>query len=69
MIDFDDTMYIFTHGHAPRGHGGWAFSMKRNGDDPIWCPPMMYRDAKVWIKAHVREKHGKDATGTLYVCT
>lgn len=67
-IDFDDTQYQFSHGRTPRGYGTWAFSQTRKCDDPMWVPPMHYRDAKVWIKAYVREKYGKDASGTLYVC-
>lgn len=69
-IDFDDTMYVFTHGHAPHGRGGWAFSTNKKMLDPVWVPgSMLYSDAKVWIRAYMREKYGRDADGTLYVCT
>jgi len=25
MVSFDTTEYEFSHGHTPRGRGGWAF--------------------------------------------
>jgi hypothetical protein len=36
----------------------------------LWVPgTMLYRDAKVWILAHVRKTYGDQARGILYVCT
>jgi hypothetical protein len=69
-ICFDDSAYIFAHGRPPRGMGSWAFSQYRDQREPMWVPgTMLYRDAKVWILAHVRKTYGDQARGILYVCT
>jgi hypothetical protein len=67
-FEFDDRGFRFTHGRAPRGFGGWAFEFE--GLDMVWAPPMMFSEAKVWIKNYIR-RIAPDGRGNVRVtvCT
>lgn len=45
-ITVDDHQYRFSHGHAPRGRGGWAFEFGHTRE-LVWIPgSMTYSSAK-----------------------
>lgn len=72
MIDFETAPYVRSHGKEPRGRGSWAFSIIERPDvnDPnaiLWSPAMTYTKAKAWAVAQIRERYGKDSSGTLFV--
>jgi hypothetical protein len=53
-VTIDYSAYIFAHGHAPRGTGGWAFHMGSRSDlsNIYWAPRGTFAEAK---KAAVQE--------------
>ena len=48
--------YTFTHGHAPRGHGSWAFHPNFNVDslstEILWVHNASYSEAKKKAQEH-----------------
>ena len=47
-VTFNMTEYAFSHGHAPRGRGNWAFKFARDAEigDYFFAESMLYSDAK-----------------------
>lgn len=54
-IEFLINEYVFSHGHAPRGHGYWAFKFSRNGA-PFFVPSCSYAEAKRQVRAMAEKK-------------
>jgi len=48
-------LFVNSHGKKPRGHGSWAFLVMDADEAVVFTPAMNFSDAKVWVKAHVRE--------------
>lgn len=54
-VEVDTTEFEFSHGHAPRGRGSWAFLI--GSDEPTWIPgSMTYGEAKKQAIAIARER-------------
>jgi hypothetical protein len=74
-IEIHDNEYRKSHGRGPRpAFGRWGFllwdnSLRRQHGEPVFVPRSMnFADAKVWIRAHVRENFAAElATGLLSV--
>lgn len=65
IIDIDDSPFVRSHMRAPRGRGSWAFSLQPSPSDVVkdvqFTPSMTYADAKVWIKAWLRQQQAAGA--------
>jgi len=71
-IDIFTNRYEIAHGKLPRGHGAWAFivhdASTKQDVETFFTPAMNFSDAKVWAKAHIRDRHSRAlATGYLDV--
>lgn len=67
IIEIDDSPFVRSHMHSPRGYGSWAFSFESDPRDVcrdvVFTPAMLYRDAKVWIRAWVRRQQADGKVG------
>lgn len=72
-IEFCDRDYRLSHGRAPRGRGGWAFSISGEGDAIYWAPSGSLAESKAWMRAKVRalvaEAGASPAHVLVTVCT
>lgn len=72
-IEFDETPYLRSHGHMPKGRGSWAIGTEAKPDclneHTCWFSPggLTLTEAKKWAKAKARDLFGADAEGTLYI--
>jgi len=58
--------YEFSHGHAPRGRGGWAFRFGSPEAEPTWIHgSLTYAEARAAAVRMARE-HG---VATIFVCS
>lgn len=65
-IEFNTREYEFSHGHKPRGRGGWAFSFKRNPEmSEIFWINGTYSEAK----AVARKKAVAESQSEIFVCS
>ena len=71
-VTFNMTEYAFSHGHAPRGRGNWAFKFARDAEigDYFFAESMLYSDAKKAAAAEEEEEEEEKRRGAsvAYVC-
>ena len=53
-LEINTNNYYFSHGHLPKGRGGWAF-INRNTKELVWVPgSRLYSEAKRWLKEQLK---------------
>lgn len=73
IIDISDRIFKTSHMKTPKGYGTWGFIVMDGSCNhehaTFFVPsPTTFSDAKVWAKAHVRDKFAEElATGHLYL--
>lgn len=58
-VEFNTREYEFSHGHAPRGRGSWAFFFDRSMpiQDVFWTPGSTpYAEAKKMARAEAKRR-------------
>ena len=64
-VEFNTTDFQFSHGRAPRGIGGWAFSFVRNPQmDEIFWVNGTYGEAKEVARAKAKAEGKRE----VFVC-
>lgn len=70
QVRIDSTLYVRSHGKAPKGFGAWGFLVMDDSCGKevaaIHTPAMTLTDAKKYAKAQVAERFSEEAaTGFL----
>ena len=59
-------VFVFAHGHRPRGHRQWDFITPEG--QQAWAPgPMTLTEAKAWLRREVRAMGLSARRATWYV--
>ena len=57
---FDTDAYEATHGHKPRGRGGWVFGLKPDASvrkgEAVFTPALTYAEAKRWFATEMARR-------------
>ena len=70
VVRVETTDYEFSHGHTPKGRGGWLFSFVRNPDvinDVLINCNGTYTEAKKALKVEL-DRRGYLGHVTMYAC-
>ena len=78
-VEIDNHSFVCSHGHQPRGRGGWAFEIIDGSNcrggcghgevvTVVFAPSSTLREAKLWVARYVRKNFAAElATGFLHV--